>query len=344
MIQNPKIGVMGAGSIGCYLGACLIEAGFDLVLIGRAGLKDEIQKTGRLKITSFHSDALEVKAEKIHFTEDLNQLKHCDLVLITLKSGNTEEVSSELAQILKPESVALSFQNGVRNAETIRNHLKEQVVLAGMVPYNVVKTGDATFHNGTSGELMIEKKEGISETILKVFQKAGLEISSHPNIQGVLWGKLLFNLNNAVNALAGIPLKEELSDPGYRKIVARAIREGLRVLKKANIRVESLGKMIPTLAPFILSLPNFLYFRLASAMVKIDPQARSSMWEDLQKGRKTEIDYLNAEIVRLGEKHQVPTPVNSCIVGLINETEEKQQGSPRLKPEEIWNKVQKMNL
>jgi 2-dehydropantoate 2-reductase len=86
--------------------------------------------------------------------------------------------------------------------------------------------------------------------------------------------------------------------------------------------------MIPAVAPFVLSLPDMLFFRVASTMVKIDPQARSSMLDDLERHRVTEIDYLNGEVVRLGEAHGIPTPVNRKVIALVREAEGKRGGSP----------------
>ncbi len=97
--------------------------------------------------------------------------------------------------------------------------------------------------------------------------------------------------------------------------------------------------MIPRLAPHALSLPNWLFLRVAAAMVKIDPEARSSMWEDLERRRSTEIEYLNGEIIRLGEKHGVPTPVNRKIRELVRAAEGAQKGSPRLTAEALWTAV-----
>jgi 2-dehydropantoate 2-reductase len=108
------------------------------------------------------------------------------------------------------------------------------------------------------------------------------------------------------------------------------MREALMVLKQSEIRPIGSGGMRPNMAPFILSLPNFLFLRVASRMIRIDPQARSSMWQDLQQGRKTEIDYINGEIVALAKKNRLYAPINSEITDLIKEVETQGGGSPKM--------------
>ncbi|MEC4887398.1 MAG: 2-dehydropantoate 2-reductase [Scytonema sp. PMC 1070.18] len=233
----------------------------------------------------------------------------------------TEEAAHSLKKVLPPGKTVVSFQNGVRNAEILRSILTEQNVLAGMVPYNVVWNPSAHFHCGTSGILAVEKREDISFPVLSGLQHAGLAAKADSNLPGILWSKLIFNLNNAINALADIPLREELSQPVYRKIIAAAMDEALSVLQQSGIQPIPSGRMLPSITPLVLRLPNFLFFRVASNMIKIDPQARSSMWEDLQRGRKTEIDYINGEIIALAEKNGLQAPINTAITHLIKEAE-----------------------
>ena len=138
------------------------------------------------------------------------------------------------------------------------------------------------------------------------------------------------NLNNAVNALSGVPLKKQLGDRQYRRVMAQVLSEALEVLNAEGITPARTGKVIPQLMPTIMKLPNFLFNIVAASTLKIDPEARSSMYEDLLLGRRTEVDYLNGEIVRLGEKTKIPTPVNRHIVSLVKQSEHAKSGSPHL--------------
>lgn len=323
-----KFGILGAGSIGCYIGAHLIRAGINTLLVGRETLAHEIRENG-LRITDFTGTDFRLQPEQVRYTTQIESLADRDIVLVSLKSAATEDAAHNLKPILAVGKTIVSFQNGVRNADVLRSILTEANVLAGMVPYNVVRNPGAHFHCGTSGALVVEQGD-ISRAVISALLEAGLTAKNHPNLPGILWGKLIFNLNNAINALSGIPLREELSQHTYRKIVAAAMREALLVLKQSGIYPSPSGGLHPSIAPFVLQLPNFLFFRVASKMIKIDPQARSSMWDDLQRGRKTEIDYINGEIVALAKKNGLIAPINTAITALIKEAEKNQVSSPRI--------------
>ncbi|GAB2655517.1 ketopantoate reductase C-terminal domain-containing protein [Kribbella swartbergensis] len=135
------------------------------------------------------------------------------------------------------------------------------------------------------------------------------------------WAKLLLNLNNPINALSGVPLREELSQRSYRRCLAAAQAEALALLDAAGITPAKLLPVPMHRFPLILRLPDFVFRRLAASMLAIDPLARTSMWEDLEAGRTTEIDYLNGEVVRLAESLDRPAPVNTKLVTLLRAAE-----------------------
>ncbi|TAF65356.1 MAG: 2-dehydropantoate 2-reductase [Cytophagales bacterium] len=335
-----KIGIMGAGSIGCFLAAYLIKAGNEVVMVGRKYQQEALTQNG-LRITTFKGEDFTINPNKISYATTPEALAQCSLILLTVKMGNTEEASLQIKQYASPNTIIISFQNGINNAEIIKNvfaDVSNMHIWAGMVPYNVINKGNGHFHQGTSGELIFEQTPQ-AENIKQLLINAKLEAYTAPHMKNVLWGKLMLNLNNAVNALAGIPISEELNQPLYRKIVANAIKEGLKTLKKAKIKPQKLGKVRPNIIPYILLLPNGIFQRVAASMIKIDPQARSSMWEDLEKKRITEIDYLNGEIVKLAQQYQLKTPYNTAIVQLIKEAETKKQGSPKMTAKEIMQKI-----
>jgi 2-dehydropantoate 2-reductase len=209
-------------------------------------------------------------------------------------------------------------------------------VVPGMVPFNVVqmqKEGEPPrFHRATSGTVQIGAGvAGLREAL----QSDGLAVAESRDMAGVLWGKLLLNLNNALNALAGIPLATELGDKRWRRLLARQIEEGLAVLKAAGIRPARIEGVPPGLVPRILRLPGWLFTRVARRMLAIDPKARSSMWEDLERRRPTEIDHLQGAILALAAKAHVRVPLTERIVKLVKTAEAERAGSPGLTPERI---------
>ena len=314
------VGIVGAGSIGCFVGGHLCRSGVKVTLLGRQRLKDAVAEHG-LRFTDLSNANWTLTPDVIPVTTSAADLADCDMLIVCTKSADTAQAARQLAGVISDEAMLVSLQNGVRNPHILREELPAHTVLAAMVPYNVVWDEPAHFHNGTSGQL--EFSHG-AEPLVEALNAAGLEAVIAPDIVGVQWGKLVINLNNATNALSGLPLKAQLADRDLRRVTAAAQLEALGVLKKAGVAVRRSGRLLPNLTPHGLRMPTWLFNRVAAQMVKIDPQARSSMWDDLHRGRPTEVDYLNGEVVRLAEAHGLQAPINARICELIHAAEAQQ--------------------
>ncbi|GAC1625707.1 MAG: 2-dehydropantoate 2-reductase [Nevskia sp.] len=316
---EPRFAVFGAGSVGCYLGGRLLATGTPLQFIGRARIRAEVERHG-LHCTDLDGADHRVPAGTAVFSEEAAAASAADFVLVTVKSAATAEAGRALAAVLKPGAVVISFQNGIGNAELLRVQLPGVTVLTGMVPFNVLARGEGRFHHGSAGALAVEDHAALTPA-LPAFARAGLPLARHADMRAVLWSKLLLNLNNAINALSGLPLQAELSQRGFRRCLALAQAETLRLLDAAGVTLVPLTKLPPHRLPLLLSVPDWLFRRLAARMVAIDPLARSSMWEDFEAGRPTEVDYINGEVLRLAERLGRRAPVNSRLVELVRAAE-----------------------
>jgi 2-dehydropantoate 2-reductase len=318
--ENPStIAIFGAGSIGVFVGGALIAGGADVVLIGRARVGERIARHG-LAISDMDGRRFQLPAERVRYSEDAAAVAGAKLVLVTVKSADTEAAAQALAAHAADDAVVVSLQNGIGNADVLRRALPGRQVLAGMVPFNVVQTGDGRFHRGTEGSLMVEASPVLAPW-LAAFEAAGLPLLQRADFASVQWGKLLLNLNNGINALSGLPLKAQLSQRSYRRCLALLMDEALGVLRAAGIAPAQVAKVAPARLLKLLRLPDWLYMRLASASLRIDPEARSSMWEDLQAGRRTEIDYLSGAVVALAGSVGLDAPANRKIVALVHGAE-----------------------
>ncbi len=315
-----SICVVGAGSIGCYVGGRLAAAGVDVTLVGRERIGQEIAEHG-LHLSDLHGAQIDVAAEAVQFRQSLDDQISAELVLVTVKSAATATVAAQLAPVLNAGTVVVSLQNGIGNADVLAQSLAEQTVLSGMVPFNVVQGGQGQFHQGSEGSLEIEDHPALG-VWLESFDSAGLALVRHQQMLPVQWAKLLLNLNNPVNALSDLPLKCQLSKRDYRRCVALAQNEALRLLELARIKPARLTPVPPGWLPRVLSLPDWLFAKVANRMLEIDPLARSSMWEDLVAGRVTEVEWINGEIVRLAERLGRNAPVNAKLMALIRQAEQ----------------------
>lgn len=312
-----KIVIFGAGSIGTYIGASLLAAGGDVLLIGRTKMAERIARHG-VHLTDVRGGSIKLEGSKVPYTEDPGALSEGDLILVTVKSSDTATVANAIYTYAKPAALVLSLQNGVGNANTLREQLVGWRVLGGMVPFNVVQRTGGRFHCGNGGELMIEASPAIAPW-KDLFQAARLPLTERRDFAEVQWGKLLLSLNNAVNALSGIPIKAELRQHAYRRCLALLIEEALEVMRAAGIRPARVTRVPPRLLSMLLRLPDAMFKRIAGAMLRrIDSYARSSIWEDLEAGRRTEIDYLNGAVVMLAMSMGRKAPANLRIVELIH--------------------------
>ena len=185
-----------------------------------------------------------------------------------------------------------------------------------MVPYNVAELGPGHFHRGTAGVLAAQDHPAL-RAWQPLFDAAGVPLQLHADLLPVQWAKLLLNLNNPVNALSGLPLRAELMERDFRRVLAALQDEALAALQAAGIRPARITPLPPHWLPRVLRLPTPLFQRVARRMLAIDANARSSMADDLALGRRTEIDAFCGEVVRLAQAHGLQAPLNARLQRLV---------------------------
>ena len=311
---NPAILVMGAGAIGCYLGGRLQAAGTPVTYVGRPRVLAALRERG-LALTDLDGHASTLAASDLALHDTVPPSAPA-LVLLAVKSGATAEAAALLAAALPAGTPVLSMQNGLANAEVGRAAAPGLRWLAGMVPWNVAELGPGRYHRGTTGALAAQDDPAL-RALAPAFERAGLPLQLHADLRPVQWGKLLLNLNNPVNALSGRPLRAELMERGYRQCLAALQVEALALLDSAGIAPAQVAALPPHRLPPLLRLPSPLFRLIAARMLRIDPQARSSMADDLAAGRPTEIDALCGEVVRLAAAQGLRAPLNARMVALV---------------------------
>jgi 2-dehydropantoate 2-reductase len=319
-----KICIYGAGSIGCYVGGRLLAGARAVTFIARERI-GSVLRTHGLTLSQFGERRWSVPPALINVSADRAAAAEADLVLVTVKSAATATVAADLASVLRPGAVVVSFQNGIGNAGVLRVALPRNTVLEGMVPFNVVERGPGAFHQGTAGTLEVRRSPALAPFVGE-FERAGFPLTLHTDMLPVLWAKLLLNLNNAINALSNQPLKDELGQRAYRLCLGMAQKEALGLLARAGIHPARLTPLPPAWIPRFLGLPDPWFARAGRSMLTIDPLARSSMSDDLAAGRATEIDWINGEVVKLARHVGGRAPVNERLCELVRQAE---QGGPR---------------
>ena len=313
--------VLGAGVIGCYVGGRLAAAGQAVTLVGRPRMTEAMAMQG-LTVSDLDGYRAHVAPAQLRLANSLAAGWSAapdtepTVVLLCVKGGATASAARELAACCPAGTVVVSLQNGVENVARINAEAPQLVALAGMVPYNVVMPGPTQVHRGTTGTLRLARHP-VTEAMLPLLAAAGLPTALSDDMRAVQWGKLLLNLNNPINALSGLPLREQLLQRDYRRVLATLQAEALAALDAAGIVPAQVASAPPRVLPHILRLPNWLFTRLAARLLRIDASARSSMWDDLQQGRGTEIDDLSGAVVRLAARHGLTAPRNAAITELV---------------------------
>jgi len=295
----PKVAVVGAGAVGGYFGGMLARAGAPVTMIGRPAFVDAVKKNG------LFLDALKFKETlRVAASSDLAAVQDADIVLFCVKTTNTVSTARALKSHLRPDALLISFQNGVDNAELIRatsgiDALSAVVYVAASVP----EPGKIK-HVGR-GDLVTGPREARTERIAAIFERAAVACRISDNIQGELWTKLVWNCAlNAISALGHARYGQIVASEDARKVVETVVYEVLAVAKASNIQPPGLEDPQAALAGA---------FKIASQM----SDALSSTGQDMQRGKRTEIDALNGYIARRGAELGVPTPVNNTLYALV---------------------------
>jgi 2-dehydropantoate 2-reductase len=313
-----QIGIVGAGAIGRHLAVHTSASGVPTVLVDPLAPVDP----SRLHARSVDGTRTSPGAA-FTFSADPAELRNADAVVVAVKSSATASVATTLASVLPSVTPVVTLQNGLGNVPILRAALGDRVV-GGVVTYNVDREGDASVQ-ATSGALYIGTAEGIAGHRLRCLRsaliRAGETVWLRNDIENVMAGKLLLNLNNGVCAATGLGIAGSLQSRDARWIFAQCLREGVRVLHAAGMQPARVTVLPPLWIARVLSLPNALVLRLAHSMVDVDERARSSTLQDLRRGRATEISELNGAIVAIGRRNGQATPVNATVTDVVRDHE-----------------------
>ncbi len=330
---KTKIAILGAGSIGCYLGGLLASQGLEVLFFGREKLKQATQDHG-LTLTHFSHPDIKIAPRDIAVETTPNRLSECEIILICTKSQDTAFAAAEINEFALPTCHVISCQNGVANVSILRDNLKsdQHSVIGTIVPFNVTPSGPGRFHCGTDGPLHFSQQ--LPSFIEQAFEATGQAVLSGGNFEGDQWAKLIVNLNNGLNALSGTTLHNSLMQRSYRKALHLCLSEAINIVELSGVSVGQFNGRSPKSLLRTLSLPNWIYKIVMQKIVKIDAKARSSMLDDLEAGRPSEINFLQGEIVRKAQKLNHQAPYNQTILDAV-ETAFERGVSPTLSGKEI---------
>lgn len=304
-----RIVIMGAGALGSVIGGFLSKNN-NVTLIGRLPHVNKIKKDG-LKISG-------IWGEHVFYPEVCTSPKEVkeipELIIITTKAYDTAKALSQLECIISEENYVMSMQNGIGNEEIIASYVGKERTLGGMAIFGAIMVAPGhskvTVYASECLVGSLVKDMEIAKRIAKILDNAGIPTKATDDIIRDKWMKAFYNI--ALNPLSAI-LDKEYGFLGKhenaKKIIKHLLREAFEVAKAegVNLKYDWQGYY------------NYLINK------QLPPTAKhiSSMLQDLKRGKKTEIDYLNGMIVKLGKKHGIATKANEIITNIIKLMEVK---------------------
>ncbi len=306
-------------------------AGLAVTFIGRPKVARDVERHG-LTLSDYRGWEAHLRAAEVEYHCRAEMVAEADAIIVAVKSDATALAATQIARHGREGATVISFQNGISNVAVLEKELGGRFEIArGMVPFNVAYLGKGHFHKGVAGDLWVDRT-ALTQMLEERVKDGPAVLKLSDRMVELAWGKLLINLNNAVNALSGRTLIGELRERDYRRVFAASISEGLALLRHANVKPATVGPIAPEWLPKVIAAPDWLFNNVFLRRWKIDAKARSSMADDLGAGRRTEVDYLNGELVRLAEQLDLGAPVNRAIVELVHEAE---AGAPPLSPKAL---------
>jgi len=304
----PRILIAGAGAVGSGVGGMLAVGGNDVTFLGRDPHMSAIRHDGlcvegiwgRHHVPSIRAltSAREIRIPP-------------DLVIVTVKSFDTGAVLEQIAPVMGDRTLVMSLQNGVGNAETIAGNIGWERTLAGMIiiGFEILKPGTVKV-TVQADAIKVGRLDGtMDEPVERVhgwFAESGLPCDASPDVRAYLWSKVLYNAAlNPLGAILRVPYGQ-LREPQPWQTIEAIVGEAFDCLRAAGI-----GVLWATAAEYLAYLRDF--------QIPATAEHRSSMLQDVERGRRTEVDFINGAIVDLGRRFGVATPVNEGLVSKIRE-------------------------
>lgn len=299
-----RITIVGAGAMGSLFGGMLSRVAEVCLLDPWAEHIAAIRRDG-LRIEEPSGDVVAA----LEAATDPSEVGPTDLAIIFVKSHRTQWASDLAARFLKPGGLALTLQNGIGNRDVIVRVLGEHRAWQGTTAHGATLLGPGHVRHAGSGLTHVENKPGLEEQIQEIaslFGQAGIETHVSPDVDSLLWGKLVINVGiNALTALLRVRNGVLSEAEGPRALMERAVEEAVQV-------AHAKGVTLPYADP-----------RQRVREVAVATGANlSSMLQDVLRGSPTEIDVINGVIVRQGRQLGVPVPVNESLTALVKAVEE----------------------
>ncbi len=300
-----KIAIVGPGAMGLLFAAFLSRSKEELWLLDK-----NKERAETLNKNGIFLEGISGKwSAKVRVTADPKEIEKVDLVILAVKSYDTKHAIEFAKPIINEDTSVLTLQNGIGNIEIIGEVVGQDLVIGGSSNMGATLLDIGHIRHAGNGETVIGKIDGSTpvelRAIREIFNKVKLETKISRDIKGILWSKLIINVGiNALTALTRLHNGGLVEFEGTRRILRDAVTEAVKIAKRKRIKLiydDPLAKV--------------------EAVCEATAGNVSSMLQDVLRKKRTEIDFINGVVVRLGQELGIPVPVNSLLVDLIKTIE-----------------------
>jgi 2-dehydropantoate 2-reductase len=301
-----KTAIMGAGAMGSLFGGLLTLSGEDVWLVDI--WKDHIDAI-RSKGLGVE-DRGEIQTIQINATTDVASIGKADLVIFFVKTYHTEKAVRDALVLQKEDTIFLTLQNGLGNEEVICQQVDRKKVLLGVTNHGATLLGPGYIRHAGREKTSIGELDGrVTDRVTRIIQmfcKAGIETEVSSNIHDLVWAKLFVNIGmNALTALTGFKNGQLLDYSETLGLMEALVSEAVEVASRKGIQIE--GSPIEKV----------------KAVAEATRENRSSMGQDFDYKRRTEIDAINGAVVREAEHLGIPAPFNRAVTDLVKVIEKR---------------------
>ena len=296
-----KIAVVGAGAVGGYFGGRLAAAGHEVAFVARGATLQALRSRG-LSIASPKGDLVLEQVHAAHRTDDVGPV---DAVLFTVKLYDAEAAAATLSPLLGPDTVVITLQNGVEAVDLAARHVGRRHLAGGAAYIVAVAAEPGRILHTAADSLVIGETDGAISPRLSAFAEAGraagFRVTVTPTIELDLWTKFVrLSTWSGMTAVTRCPIGIVRDDPELAATMAAALEEAIAVARARG-----------------MALPAGLVEETVELVARFPHDSRSSMLDDLERGRPLELPWLSGAVVRMGRELGVPTPVHGFIAAVL---------------------------
>jgi len=307
-----RIAVFGAGSVGGYFGGRLAQAGEDVFFIARNRNLRAMQANG-LRVDSINGDFI---IKPVQATNDPNQVKEVDIVLISVKAWQVPEIASTIQPMLGKDTGVIFLGNGIEAPSQLIPVLGAEHVLGGLCRISVFSAGPGHIrHAGIEPFIAFGELDGRPsprvEKLRQAFDRSGVMASVPDDIWAAIWEKFIFIASiSGVGAVTRAPAGVIRVVPETRRMLEGAIEEVVNLASSRKV-----------------NLPKDIQMKIMGFIDGMAPSVIASMQRDIVEGRPSELDAQNGAVVRMGQESGVATPIHTYIYSSLLPQEFKARGS-----------------